>query len=227
MDSKRDRKINGKSMAGLAVLAFLVVTLTYAQPKQPAPAQQTDPSQIAPGARLLVRLQDRLSTKENKAGQVFSARTIEPLSAADGTLLRPGAEVRGHIDKVTAAGKTGRARLWLTFDDIRTPAGWRPLVADLVDLPGIHSIRVAYDHENEIEATSSKRDREIQAAAAGALAGAAPGIADNDKQHAALGAAAGAAAAFMAASGLGQEITLEKDTKLELVLGRPLYLSGS
>lgn len=193
----------------------------------PAYAQQADPSQIAPGARLLVRLQDRLSTKENRAGQGFIARTIEPLYAADGNLLRPGAEVRGHIDKITAAGKTGRARLWLTFDDIRTPTGWKPLVADLIDLPGVHSIRVAYDHENEIETSSGKRDRELQAAAAGALVGAAAGISEHDKREAALGAAAGAAAAFMAASGLGQEITLEKDTKLELVLGRPLYLGAS
>lgn len=208
-----------KWIAALACLASLGLA--------PAYAQRADSNQIAPGARLLVRLQDKLSTKENKAGQAFVARTIEPLYAADGTLLRPGAEVRGHIDKITAAGKTGRARLWLTFDDIHTPAGWKPLVADLIDVPGVHSIRVAYDHGNEIETSSSKRDRELQAAAAGALVGAAAGISERDKREAALGAAAGAAAAFMAASGLGQEITLEKDTKLELVLGRPLYLGAS
>lgn len=207
-----------KRVAAFACLALLWIV--------PANAQQADSSQISTGVRLLIRLQDKLSTKENKAGQAFLARTIEPLYASDGTLLRPGALVRGHIDKITAAGKTGRARLWLTFDDIRTPAGWQPLVADLIDVPGVHSIRVAYDHENEIEASSSKRDRELQAAAAGALVGAAAGISERDKREAALGAAAGAAAAFMAASGLGQEITLEKDTKLELVLGRPLYLGA-
>jgi hypothetical protein len=31
--------------------------------------------------------------------------------------------------------------------------------------------------------------------------------------------------AFMVASGMGQELTLEKDTKLELILEKPLYLA--
>jgi hypothetical protein len=208
-------------------VVLLAASYSAAQPQQPEPASQASASQVAPGTRILIRLQDRLGSKENKAGQSFTARTIEPLSTGDGTILRSGTEVRGHIDRVTAAGKTGRARLWLTFDDIRTPSGWKPLVADLIDLPGVHSIRVAYDHENEIEASASKRDRELEAAAAGALVGAATGITARDKREAALGAAAGAAAAFMAASGLGQEITLEKETKLELVLGRPLYVGGS
>lgn len=210
--------------ATLLFLAFAFPIQTYSQsePPDPTAAQTAEFNQIAPGTRLVVRLQDRLSTKESKTGQTFVARTIEPLSTSDGGMMRPGAEVRGHIEKIVA-GKTGRARIWLAFDDIRTPSGWKPLVADLIDLPGIHSIHVAYDHENEIEASSSKRDREFEAAAAGALVGAAAGVTARDKREAALGAAASAAAAFMTASGLGQEITLEKDTKLELVLGRPLY----
>jgi hypothetical protein len=40
-----------------------------------------------------------------------------------------------------------------------------------------------------------------------------------------MGAAAGAAAAFMASSGLGQELSLSKDTKLEIILDRPLYIN--
>lgn len=210
---------------------LLLVAGLFLLPFIPAEAQQFDPAarlsnQISAGTRLLVRLDDKLSTKENKAKQTFTVRTLEPLIAPDGTVLHTGTEVRGHIDKITAAGKTGRARMWLTFDDIRTPSGWRPVVAELIDLPGIHSIRVAYDHENEIETTSTKREREVQAAAAGAVVGAAAGITAGDKREAAMGAAAGAAMAFMAASGLGQEITLEKDTKLELILGRALYLGA-
>jgi hypothetical protein len=219
-------------MKSLRSIRLLFAVGLLAAPFIPAQAQQFDPAaqaanQISAGTRLLVRLDDKLSTKENKAKQTFTVRTLEPLVATDGTVLHTGTAVRGHIDKITAAGKTGRARMWLTFDDIRTPSGWKPLVAELIDLPGIRSIRVAYDHENEIETTTTKRDREVQAAAAGALVGAAAGITSGDKREAAMGAAAGAAAAFMAASGLGQEITLEKDTKLELILGRALYLGAS
>jgi len=38
-----------------------------------------------------------------------------------------------------------------------------------------------------------------------------------------MGAAMGAATAFMATSGLGQELKLEPNMKLELALERPLY----
>jgi hypothetical protein len=216
-----------RTLAFLCVAALLAVCFLTSAQSQQTDSPQTGPTEVAAGARFLIRIQDRLSTKEDKAGRGFTARTLEALTTGDGTVLRAGSEVRGHIDKVVSAGKTGRARMWLTFDDIRTAAGWKPLVADLIDVPGVHSIHVAYDHEGEIEASSSKRDRELQAAAAGALVGAAPGITARDKREAALGAAVGAATAFMATSGLGQEITLEKDTKLELILSRALYLGGS
>jgi hypothetical protein len=55
--------------------------------------------------------------------------------------------------------------------------------------------------------------------------GTAAGAAAHNGKAAAMGAAAGGAAAFLASSGIGQEIDLPKGTKLELVLDRPLYLS--
>jgi hypothetical protein len=179
--------------------------------------------EVAPSTRFLVRLQDALSTNDSKAGKHFTARTIEPLASADGTMLTPGAEVRGHVDKVEAAHKTGRARMWLTFDDIKTPDGWMPLVAMLTDVPGVHSIRVDYNREGVIEASSTKRNEALEAAAAGALVGAVPGATAHNEKDAAMGAAVAAATAYMVASGLGQELTLEKDTKLELMLERSLY----
>ena len=157
-----------------------------------------------------------------KQGDRFTAHTIEPLATADGTALPAGAEIRGHVDKVEAAGKTGRARMWLTFDDIRTPDGWMPLVAMVDDVPGVHSVRVDYNREGEIEATTSKRQEAVEAAAAGALVGAAAGVASHNEKDAAMGAAAAAATAYMVASGLGQEVTLEKNTKIELILERSL-----
>jgi hypothetical protein len=181
------------------------------------------PNEVAPGTRFLIDLQDALNTAGAKAGDRFHARTIEPLISADGTGLPIGAEIRGHVDKVEAAHKTGRARMWLTFDDIKTPDGWIPLVAMVTDVPGVHSIRVDYNREGEIEASSSKRQEAFEAAAAGAFVGAAAGVATHNEKDAAIGAATAAAAAFMVASGLGQEVTLQKDTKIELILERSLY----
>jgi hypothetical protein len=115
--------------------------------------------------------------------------------------------------------------MWLTFDEISTPKGWIPIVAAVSDVPGVHSVRVAYDREGEIETRSTKHPQEAEAAAAGAFVGAAPGVATHNAKDAALGAAAGAATAFMVTSGLGQELTLEKNTKLELTLERSLFLN--
>ena len=91
------------------------------------------------------------------------------------------------------------------------------------DVPGVHSIRVDYDREGEIEANSSKRQDALEAAAAGALVGAAAGVASHNEKEAAMGAAAAAATAYMVTSGLGQELTLQKDTKIEIILERSLY----
>ena len=121
-------------------------------------------------------MHDALGTKDSKKGDQFTAHTLVPLVSADGTGLAAGAEIRGHVDRVEAAGKTGRARMWLTFDDIKTPDGWMPLVAMVDDVPGVHSVRVDYNREGEIEASTTKRQEAIQAAAAGALVGAAPGV---------------------------------------------------
>ena len=179
---------------------------------------------VSPSTRFLVGLDDTISTKDTKAGTAFKARTLEPLSTPDGLVLRPGAEIRGHVDKVEQAHQTGRGRLWLTFDDIRTPEGWLPIVAVVSDVPGVHSVRVIYEREGAIENRTSKHQEEAQAAAAGAFVGAAPGVVAHNGKDAAIGAATGAVTAFMLSSGLGQEVTLEKNTKLELILDHPLYL---
>lgn len=173
---------------------------------------------------MLIGLQDALSTKEDKAGKRFIATTLEPVTTAEGIVIPAGLQIRGHIDRVQSAGKAGRARMWLTFDDIGTPRGWRPLVAQLIDAPGVHSVHVVYDHEGEIQAASTKRDQAMQAAAAAAMVSAATGVAAGKEKEAAMRAAIAAATAYMIASGLGQEITLEKGMKLELVLVHPLHL---
>jgi hypothetical protein len=178
---------------------------------------------IPEGPRLLIGLEDTLDTKHDKAGRRFIATTLEPVTTAEGDVIPQGVRVRGHIDKVHAAGDTGRAGMWLTFDDIQTPRGWRPFVAQLIDAPGVHSIHVLYDREGEIQAASLNKDQAMKAAMAGAFAGAATGMSTGKEKEAAMAAATAAAQAFMIAYGLGQEFTLEKGTKLEIVLERPLH----
>ena len=163
-------------MAGAVLLilaSFSCTTLPAQQPGSPVLVAKT----ASAGTEFLVRLEETISTKDAKAGDRFQARTLDALTAGDGTVLRPGALLRGHIDKVEPGHKTGRARIWLTFDDVKTPGGWSPLVADVFDIPGVHSVKVDYNKESEIEARNSNRQQDAEAAAAGAFVGAAPGVA--------------------------------------------------
>ena len=192
---------------------------------QQAPSTPPAVAAVPTGRPFLVRLEDKLSTKKHKAGKKFKVKTLDPLEAVDGTIIPPGAEIRGHISRVEPAGLTGRARLWLSFDDIRTSRGRLPIVAQVTGVPGEHSVRQEPSKEGEIEARTSKGTREIQAAAAGAAIGAAVGAAAKGGKGAAIGAAIGAASGFLIATGLGQELELDKGTKIELELERPLYLT--
>jgi len=179
---------------------------------------------VAPGTRFLVALEQDMNTKELKRNQEFRVRTVEPLEAGQGIYLPSGAVIRGHISRVEPAGTTGKAKLWLTFDEIHTRFGSLPIVADVAGMPGDHSIRSGPVQEGVIEGRSSSQKDAAQAAAAGAAMGAEKGVKDKNKKEAAEGAAMGALEAYLMEAGRGQELDLPKGAKLELELERALYL---
>ncbi len=180
---------------------------------------------VVPGTKFLVRLEDELDTKETREKKRFKATTLEPLEAGSGIYLPPGAEIRGHVSRVESAGIAGRAKIWLTFDEIRTKFATLPIVAEVVSVPGDHSVKTGTSgQEGLIEGRTSTQQAAAEAAAAGAAIGAVKGVKDKDKKEVAEGAAAGAIAAYLMESGRGHEIDLPKGAKLELELERALYL---
>jgi hypothetical protein len=179
---------------------------------------------VVPGTRFLVRLESDLNTKEVHKNQAFHVRTLEPLEAGQGNYLPPGALIEGHVSRVDPAGTTGRAKIWLTFDEIQTRFGKLPIVAEVASVPGDHSIKTGALQEGVIEGRSSMQKDAAQAAAAGAAMGAMHGVKDKNKKEAAEGAALGALEAYLMEAGRGQEIDLPKGAKLELELERALYL---
>ncbi len=179
---------------------------------------------VVPGTRFLVRLESDLNTKEVHKNQAFQVRTLEPLEAGQGNYLPPGAVIVGHVSRVDPAGTTGRAKIWLTFDEIQTRFGKLPIVAEVATVPGDHSIKAGPLQEGVIEGRSSTQKDAAQAAAAGAAMGAVHGVKDKNKKEAAEGAAIGALEAYLMEAGRGQEIDLPKGAKLELELERALYL---
>ena len=179
---------------------------------------------VVPGTRFLVSLEGDLNTKQVRKNQEFRVRTLEPLLAGQGNYLPPGAVIVGHISRVDPAGATGRAKIWLTFDEIHTRFGKLPIVAEVASVPGDHSLRPGPIQEGVIEGRSSTQKDAAQAAAAGAAMGALQGVKDKNKKEAAEAAAIGALEAYLIESGRGQEIDLPHGAKLELELERALYL---
>ena len=179
---------------------------------------------VVPGTKFLVRLENELDTKQTPEKSRFRVKTLEPLEAGSGIYLPSGAEIRGHVSRVIPAGVAGRAKIWLTFDDIRTKFGELPIVAEVVSVPGDHSVSTISDHEGLIEARTSTQQAAAQAAAEGAALGAVKGIRHKDKKEVAEEAALGALTAYLMESGRGHELDLPKGSKLELELERALYL---
>ena len=183
------------------------------------------PAAVPDGTRFLVRLTGALNTGRDQVNDAFRVRTLESLETISGHLLPAGTEIRGHISRIEPAHIMGRARIWLTFDDIRTRDGWMPIIAEVIGVPGDFAVKQRESREGEIEARSSGGTQLAQAAAGGAAVGGMSGAATHGPKGAAIGAATGGVAAFLMASGLGQEIDLPANTKLELILDRPLYIA--
>jgi hypothetical protein len=180
---------------------------------------------VAPGTKFLVVLEQDLTSKGTEENAKFVVKTVEPLEAGRGIYLPIGAEIHGHVSRIESAGQTGRAKIWLTFDDIYTKFGKLPIVAEVVNVPGDHSVKPAgVNQEGLIEGRSSTQQDAAQAAAAGAAGGAVQGVRDKNKREAAEGAALGALTAYLVESGRGHELNLPKGAKLELELERALYL---
>ncbi|HXT24470.1 MAG TPA: hypothetical protein VN749_06525 [Candidatus Eisenbacteria bacterium] len=179
---------------------------------------------VVPGTRVLVRLENELDTGVSKQGLQFKVRTLEPLEAGSGIYLPAGAQITGHVSRVDPAGVAGRAKIWLVFDEIRTRFGPLPIVADVVGVPGDHSVKMTPEKEGMLESKTSTQQASGQAAAEGAGQGAIRGIKDKNAKEAAEYAAVAALEAYLMEAGRGHEMNLPKGSKLELELERALYL---
>lgn len=212
-------------LALAAAICLLAATTLPLSAQQGTTGSSTSNYSVIPqGTRFLVKLDDSLSTKKHKAGKKFDLKTLDPLETPDGYVIRPGTEIRGHVSRVEPARLTGRARLWLSFDEVKSKHGKLPIVAHVLSVPGEHSVRPGPSKEGEIESRTSRGSQEVQAAAIGAGIGAAVGAAAKGGKGAAIGAAIGGLSGFLIASGMGQELELQKGTKLELELERPIYI---
>lgn len=197
--------------------AFLAA-VAFAQ--DPAIAVPAPINSVPEGTQFLVRLNDKLDTRDLKPGKHFKAKLAEDLTAANGAVIPRGKTIKGHVSSVEPGF---HARLLLTFDEIDTGHGFMPLIATIVSVPADHSVKIP-DEEGDLERKGMSAQRTIEAAAVGAGVGAVTGGVIHGGKGAGIGAGSGAALGATAALMSDHDLRLEKGTVLELRLNRSLQI---
>lgn len=199
-----------------SIIAIMCISL-FAQD-----AAQVPMNAVAQGTVALIQLTDKLDTRTVKAGDHFNARLAEPMTAANGTAIEAGRKIKGHVSAVEPGLNT---RLLLSFDEIDTGHGWRPLIATVTGVPGEHGLGQVGE-EGEIGRKGMSKEAIAVAVVVGAGEGAAEGAHNGGKRGAAAGAGAGAADSAMTAFEAGHDLVLDKGTALEIRLDRNLTVPG-
>ena len=127
-------------------------TNSSASPAPPQSAALNASDAVPDGTHFLVRLNDALNTGKDRPGRKFTVTIIEPLETGGGGVLAPGSKITGHISRIESASLSGRARLWLTFDNLDALGGREPIVAEVSGVPGQGGVKPDVGKEGEVEA---------------------------------------------------------------------------
>jgi len=201
-----------------SLFAVLMAAPLFAQDAAVAP--QAPPNAIPEGTRFLVRLNDKLDTRDLKPGKHFKAKLSEDLVAGNGAVIPRGKTIKGHV---SAIEQGLHARMMLSFDEIDTGRGSMPLIATITGVPGDHAVKEPGE-EGELQRKGMSKEHEIEAVAVGAGIGAAAGAVKGRGRGAGIGAGAGAGVGAIAGLLTDHDLRLEKGTVLEVRLDHPLQI---
>ena len=206
------------SWLGLSLL--LAGGALWAQGGDRGMAPATPPNVVPEGTTFLVRLEDKLDTRNLQRGKHFKVKLAEDLTSANGNVIPRGKKIKGHVSSV---GEGLHVRLLLSFDEIETNHGWVPLIATVTGVPGEHGVKTSGD-EGEIERKGMSKRHEVEAVAVGAAVGAAAGAGAGGGKGAGIGAGAGAGVGALAGVLSDHDLRLDKGTTLEVRLDHPLRI---
>ena len=183
------------------------------------PASAAVQSEVPAGTRFLVEMRDTLKAEKVKRGKKFEARTLEALPTADGRIIPAGAKLKG---KVSYADDN---ELMLRFEEIQFDGQKQPIIASVLGVVGEKGVKSRLGKEGEIEGKGSRGKRAAIGAAVGGGIGTAVGVTKGGSKDTAIAAGSGAAlGALIGAAAGGPELVLDKGTRIQLRLDRPLWL---
>jgi hypothetical protein len=173
--------------------------------------RRTTPSNVInvpAGTDLKIRLNDALSSKENRVGDTFTATVISPSRYEEGTL-------RGHISAIDKSGKIkGRTSMTLAFDSLVLPNGKRDGFVRGYVTKVYGSDTGKADNEGNVE-SGSRSKQTVKRAGIGGVAGAIIGGIAGGGTGAAIGLLIGGAggAGSLAIKG-SKELKIESGTEM-------------
>src|SRR5262245_7105872 len=129
-------------------------------------------SEVPAGTRFMVELRDKLVAKEVKKGKKFEVRTLEALTASDGSQISAGAKIKGSVTSVR------NNEMVLRFEEIDTGRGKTPIIASVAGVAGEQDVKAKVGKEGEISSGGRGKSAAIGSAvgaAIGGVAGAAKG----------------------------------------------------
>ena len=170
---------------------------------------------IPAGTKLVVFLNQDISTEKNKVGDTFSVEVAEAVRFKDQTIVPKRASGTGRITVLERPGRvSGNAVLSLVLTSISMEEG--PVAAK-----GIHEVET----EPLVISGQDSTGKDVAKVGIGAGIGAALGAILGGKEGAAKGAALGAGGGTaVAVSSRGQDIVLRPETKLEFKVAREVPL---
>jgi hypothetical protein len=182
---------------------------------------------IPEGTQITLELNDHLSTKLSKEGDIFTAIVTAPVYVSERLVIPKGSLVTGNVSRVIRPGRfKGKAVMNLFFQSVRIPGkGEVPIVATLsrVDTPGGDVEVLA---ENRVQGTSSK-GRDAGRVAGPTLGGAGIGGIAGGGKGAAIGAGIGAAVGLGTVfTTRGKDLEVRRGSAMEIRLDRPVHIAA-
>ena len=216
--SKNEIRIQRWGLALVGVLLFVLLAPAFSC---------ADSDLLLPeGTRIVLQLDDRLSTKTNNEGDSFSAVVMKPVYLGSQIAIPKGSSVSCSISRIRRAGRfKGKAVMNLLFHSITIPGRSPiPIVATLVRMDSDGNGGVG--SEGEVAGPSSTGS-DIAKVVTPGLAGAGVGTLAGGGKGAGIGAGIGTAIGLATVvASRGKDIEVRRGSTLDISLDRPLLLTS-
>jgi hypothetical protein len=184
----------------------------------------TGPVTVPAGTRLLLQLNDYLTTKMNERGDPFSAVVARDLFVGNELAIPEGTVIKGTVGAVQRPGRvSGRAEMNLRFDEVQFKNGQVMKLSATLTGIGQEGGRIA-DSEGTYEGKGSE-GRDAAVVTAGAATGTVVGAIAAGGKGGLIGATIGGLVGLAGVlSTRGEDIELTRGTLLEIMVDQELRI---